>query len=332
MIRVFGAVPARLATFFWVAFSTHPDMVGGFHLLVNGLAAALAGKMIGARSVYFCVGGPAEVLNGGLLSENRVFEKLRVPDSVIEKQLLKTVAAFDLVITMGSRAIKFFRERGVRTKFHIVCGGLDDSLYRPSQSTPVADVIWVGRLAPVKRLDILLRALRVACNSRPDLKAIVVGNGPLRKSLETMARELEIDGNVRFVGFQQDVASWLKQAKLVVLTSESEGLSLAMMEAMLCGLPAVVSKVGDLEDLVEHGVNGYLVSQREQQVFASHLLDLLGNSERLNRFSIAARRSAARCETLRISKLWDSILTSSGDLRDCDRTLKNIGRMSGKPV
>ena len=64
-------------------------MVGGFHLLLNGLAAALMARMVGARSLYFCVGGPAEVLYGGILSENRFFEKLKVPHASIERILTK---------------------------------------------------------------------------------------------------------------------------------------------------------------------------------------------------------------------------------------------------
>ena len=57
-----------------------PDVIGGFHLLVNGLLACLLARLSGARSLYFCVGGPAEVLDGGLLSENRIFGRLQHPD------------------------------------------------------------------------------------------------------------------------------------------------------------------------------------------------------------------------------------------------------------
>ena len=56
-----------------------------------------------------------------------------------------------------------------------------------------------------------------------------------------------------FVGHQEDVAAWLSKSRVFVLTSDSEGLSLSMMEAMMCGLPAVVSDVGDLGDLSKMG-------------------------------------------------------------------------------
>jgi len=142
----------------------------------------------------------------------------------------------------------------------------------------------------------------------PNVKATIVGDGELCNNLERMARELGIEDNVVFAGCQQDVASWLRRAKVFVLTSDSEGLSLSMMEAMMSGLPAVVSDVGDLGDLVESGVNGYLVPRRSPELFAERLVELLSDDKKLAAFSQAARRSALRYETQATIRRWDAIL------------------------
>ena len=125
LVRSFGEVPSRLLTFWWVALRTRPCYVGGFHLLMNGLAAALVGRLVGARSIYLCVGGPAEVLGGGVRAENRLFGRMETPDAVVERRLVTAIDAFDLVVTMGTSAARFFRERGVRAPIHVVAGGID---------------------------------------------------------------------------------------------------------------------------------------------------------------------------------------------------------------
>jgi glycosyltransferase involved in cell wall biosynthesis len=312
LTRLAGAVPARLATFAWVAFRTRPHLVGGFHLLINGLVAALVGRLVGSRSLYFCVGGSAEVVGGGIRSENRLFARLPAPDPVVEERLLQAVAACDLVITMGTGAITFFRERGVDTTFHVVSGAIDTDRFRAADTPPTVDLILVARLVPIKRVDLFLAAVERVRRELPSVTAIVVGDGPLRPGLEQLARQLGIDRQVSFVGQRRDVEAWLRRAKLFVLTSDSEGLSLSLMEAMLCGLPAVVSRVGDLGDLVKDGLNGYLVPDQTPEAFAVRLLDLLTDPARRAGFGKAALRAAERFEIRAVTRLWNDILSAPG--------------------
>jgi len=309
LVAILGAVPARLLTFLWIGFRKRPHVIGGFHLLLNGLVAALLARLTGSSSLYFCVGsGPTEVLHTGK-TENRLFKKLGGSDKVIETRLLQAVSSFDLVITMGRNAIKFFRQQGVDTQYHIVSGGIDTNVFYPSELPPTADIISVGRLVPVKRFDLFLEAVRIVKDSIPEVTAIVVGDGPLLESLKALAKELGVDKNVSFIGHQNNVEDWLRKAKVFVLTSDSEGLSLSMMEAMMCGLPVVVSHVGDLGDLVEDGINGYLVGERTPERFAICIIDFLENKDRLSLFSRAAQKSAERYDIRAASRLWNQVLS-----------------------
>jgi glycosyltransferase involved in cell wall biosynthesis len=180
--------------------------------------------------------------------------------------------------------------------------------FSPAEDVATIDLILVGRLAEIKSIDLFLHALRCVADVMPNIKAVVVGDGPLRSDLEQLARALGIDRCVRFLGFQPQVSDWLRKAKIFMLTSRSEGLSLALMEAMMCGLPAVVPNVGDLGDLVEDGVNGYLVSERSAEAFASPVLRLLADDRKYAAFSQAARRAAMRYEMAEVTLMWDGIL------------------------
>lgn len=189
--------------------------------------------------------------------------------------------------------------------------GLDASRFRADAAHPRFDLILVGRLAEIKRIDIFLESVKHVRRKLPAVAAVVVGDGPQRKALEAVARDLGIETSVTFAGHRQDVESLLKKSKLFALTSDSEGLSLSLMEAMLCGLPAVVSRVGDLGDLVEDGVNGYLIAERTPEAFATRFVELLTNGKSLAEFGDAARRSASRFELAAVSRLWDGILADS---------------------
>jgi len=308
LTKILGATQARLLTFTWVAVCKRPHFVGGFHLSFNGIVAVIAGRLAGARSIYFCVGGPPEVCDGGAHSENSLLARMETPDAVVERRLLRFVERNDLVVTMGTRAICFFRDKGVDTKSYAVSGGIDSHRFQAGDAKKTIDIILTGRLARVKRIDVFLQAVRCLKERLPEIKAAIVGDGGLRDELEQMALNLGIEDNVTFAGHQHNVQDWLSRAKIFVLTSDSEGLSLSMMEAMMSGLPAVVSEVGDLGDLVEYGVNGYLVARRSPELFADRLVELLSDEARLEAFSQAARRSAMRYETHATTARWNRIL------------------------
>jgi L-malate glycosyltransferase len=308
LTRAVGPVAARLLAFLWAAATTRPDVVGGFHLLVNGLVAQLGAALTGARSLYFCVGGPAEVAEGGIGGENRLFSRMETADAVVEQRLLAAVRSFDLVITMGEGAARFFRDRGGPAAIQVVPGGIDGTRFHPGPAPPARDLVLVGRLAPVKRIDVFLRAVARLAETIPGVTAAVAGDGPLRSELEALARELGLEGRVQFLGQSTAVEEELRQSRVFVLSSDSEGLPLSVMEAMMCGLPAVVSDVGDLADLVEEGVNGFRVARRDPAALADRLQSLLANPRRLEAFSAAALRTAARHEIEVAARRWDAIL------------------------
>jgi glycosyltransferase involved in cell wall biosynthesis len=305
-----GNVPGRLLTFVWVGWRTRPHVVGGFHFLMNGMVAAVLARIVGAQSLYFSVGGPAEVVGGGTWSENRLFARLTEPDPVIERRLLGGIADLDLVVTMGNIARGSFRERGVSAPFRTIPGGIDGARFHPSDTRPTLDLILVARLVPIKRVELFLEAVKHVQRTLPDVTAAIVGDGPLRGSLERLAGRLDLGRNIVFTGSQSDVATWLRRARVFVLTSISEGLPLSSMEAMRCGLPVVAPPVGELPELIEDGVNGYLVTPPTPAAFAVRLVDLLNDSERLARFGAAAEKSAARYDVLAITAIWDDVLAS----------------------
>jgi glycosyltransferase involved in cell wall biosynthesis len=209
---------------------------------------------------------------------------------------------------MGTRTVEFFRDRGITVPIHVVSGGVDTQQFYNMAPTPVSDLVLVCRLAAIKRIDLFLHTVQRVQISLPEVTATIVGDGALRRDLEQLAQELGLRNTVKFVGYQKDVGSWLRRAKVFVLTSDSEGLPLSTMEAMMCGLPVIASSVGDLPDLVNDGINGYLIQERTPDDFAKRILELLTNGEQLGRFARAARHTGERYNVQTVTQTWDSIL------------------------
>jgi glycosyltransferase involved in cell wall biosynthesis len=121
-------------------------------------------------------------------------------------------------------------------------------------------LVTVARLDPVKGLDVFLDAAALVIGRCRDLEVHIVGSGPLRASLERQATALGIASSVTFHGLLPDVAGPLLMADVFVLTSRSEGLGVAAIEAMAASKPVVASAVGGLPEVVIDGETGLLVS------------------------------------------------------------------------
>jgi glycosyltransferase involved in cell wall biosynthesis len=155
--------------------------------------------------------------------------------------------------------------------------------------------IAVGNLLPVKRIDRFLAALRLARLRSPDLRGVVVGDGPERQRLEATAAELGLlpDG-IAFLGSRDDVPGLLRQADMLVLSSEHEGFPNAVLEAMGARLPVVATRCGDVERIVADGVTGFVVPPDDVEGMAERMSALAGSLELRRRLGEAGRAVAER--------------------------------------
>jgi glycosyltransferase involved in cell wall biosynthesis len=109
---------------------------------------------------------------------------------------------------------------------------------------------FVGRLAPIKRVDILLRAVAHARGAGARIRLAVVGDGELRETLEAHAAELGLSEAVTFLGFRRDLPQVAAACDLAVLSSDNEGIPVALIEAAAAGKPAIGTDVGGVSDVV----------------------------------------------------------------------------------
>jgi glycosyltransferase involved in cell wall biosynthesis len=121
-------------------------------------------------------------------------------------------------------------------------------------------LVYVGRLAPVKNHPLLLEAFCSALSSMPGLRLWMVGDGSERRALEEMAKKLGIATEVKFWGQQLDVAPFFSAADAFIMSSKSEGLPMSLLQAFSLGIPAIVTDVGGMAEVVRLANAGYIVS------------------------------------------------------------------------
>jgi teichuronic acid biosynthesis glycosyltransferase TuaC len=178
----------------------------------------------------------------------------------------------------------------------IVCNGVDPSLFSPNpaegeQFDP--EILIVGTLLPSKGHELVLRALGHLRPSFPQLRCRIIGEGPDRARFETLVRELGIGQQVRFVGRQSrsEVAEAMRRCSVFVLPSRNEGLGCVYLEAMSCGKPVVACRGQGIEEVIEHGENGWLIPVNGLDELVRGLSALLASPELRTRIGTAARHT-----------------------------------------
>jgi glycosyltransferase involved in cell wall biosynthesis len=141
-------------------------------------------------------------------------------------------------------------------------------------------VVAVGNLYPVKGHQHLIDALALVAGRHPTLHVAISGRGELEGALRSRARERGVESRVHLLGLRSDISAILAAADIFVLPSLSEGLPLALLEAMFAGCPIVASEVGDVGVALAHGDAGVLVRPGHAAALADALDDLLRDPKR----------------------------------------------------
>ena len=303
-----GRVPSRLLTFAWVALRRRPDYVGGFHLLFNGMAAALLARLVNARSLYYLRRRTDGSAWRGLHSENKLFEQIGAPDARIEGQLVAIIRRFDRIVTMGQGAERTFRDWGVTAAIEVAPWA---STARSSVWLIIAtsmSTLWPGCRRSSGSIC-SCSAMRLVAERVPTLRVVVVGDGVSRSSLEAMVAAFGLTNRVEFAGYRSDVSAWLQRAKVFMLTSDG-GAVAVVIEAMLSRRRPDRVRGGELPDLLTDGENGFTVASRDAAAFANPAIELSTSLARRFALSRAAVAAAQRCESGTATAYWDEPLST----------------------
>ncbi|MES2390788.1 MAG: glycosyltransferase family 4 protein [Acidobacteriota bacterium] len=152
-------------------------------------------------------------------------------------------------------------------------------------------LLFVGRLAPVKNLGTIIRAVAIAAQTLPTLQCWFVGDGHERASLEALTAELNVTANIRFWGQRLDPETFFSAADAFVMSSVSEGLPMSLLQAMSLGVPSILTDVGGMAEVLRLANAGLLVPVGDHAAFATAILQLAADPALRAAFSTNAQAS-----------------------------------------
>ncbi|GEA16569.1 glycosyl transferase family 1 [Moorella sp. E308F] len=179
-------------------------------------------------------------------------------------------------------------------------------------------LLHIGRFAPQKNHKLLIEAFALAVKEYTTMQLWLVGDGPLRRAVERLVKERELEEKVFFLGIRDDVPELLADSDVFILPSDWEGVPLTVLEAMAADKPVIATAVGGVPELVEDGVTGILVPPCNSYALAQGILRLVKNTDLRQRMGKAAqKRALERFDITRTAREYEALYLKL--LRECGR-------------
>ena len=286
----------ELVAAYRLARAWRPAVIHAHWILPQGLVAVIVGGALGIPVLLTEHGGAVHGLGG-------------VPLGRVQRWVLRQASALTGVSEDVSRSMRALL--ATNRPVPAVAMGVDTTRFAPAARDrglkkrldlkgPL--LLFVGRVVEKKGLRYLIEALPAVLARRPDATLLVVGEGPLRGEAESLARELGVADQVRFLGAlpQAELPALYASADVAVVPSvvaesgDREGLPVVLCEALASGCPVVASPVGGITDVVSDGATGLLAPEKDSPALAAAIVSLLEDRRRARRLGAAGRRRVVR--------------------------------------
>jgi len=225
----------------------------------------------------------------GLAQKQIKYRRIGISDIInviYEKLVMKNI----LHMTVESKCNKSILQNYTRASVYVVPTGINikeiRSILDYVDDSEVFDILYVGRLSREKGLDVLINSIKIVGQNFPDIVVKIAGAGPYEIELKKLVRKLELEKNIQFLGYVQEIEKfrYYKSCKIVVVPSRWDFSPITVNEAMACGKPVIVSDMTN-SDLVINGKTGYVFKTGDSKDLAEKILSLLWNDHLMKRMS-----------------------------------------------
>jgi L-malate glycosyltransferase len=251
------------------------------HKYKDTILAAPAAKLCGIQHVVRTVHGLREPFKGLPAFKMNLYE-------AIERTMHRSCV--DSIIGVSSQIESKYKAEGEVSRVSCIRNGIDldgkavqTNRWRMRKDLCIDSetclIGTVGRLTPVKGIPCLLQAAKILLHGGANVKVLVVGEGSIRQDLVTQTHDLGISDNVVFLGHREDTNELLQALDIFVLPSLSEGIPMALLEAMAACRAIVATRVGGIPEIIDDGVEGFLVESMDVNNLAERCRQLIESPE-----------------------------------------------------
>lgn len=226
--------------------------------------------------------------------------------SKMVKLAMKTIMKkADYTVFQTQQAREFYPKK-IQRKSTIIANALPENLPEINRNVINKKIIAVGRFSQQKNFELLINAFSIFSKNVPEYRLVIYGDGPLRESLEKQVSLLGINESVKLPGYISNVIEELSDAAMYISTSNYEGISNAMLEAMAMGVPCICTDcpVGGARDMIVSDYNGILIPVGDEQRLVEAMTKIAGDDELASKISRHAVEIREKCSMDSIGKLW----------------------------
>lgn len=266
LIRLF-VEPIQLIIY---AIRYRPYLINGYQLMPKGIYSFIAAKISFTNCMVSSIGGIPEI---DTYSRHKWFFKS------INLFVLKHA---NIVTTKGETVSNYIIQHGVSaSKVFTFNGAIDTNIFFNDNTIDKnIDIIFIGNFSPLKGPDRFVNIVKEVSITFPHIKSVMVGDGILQNEIGRLVIKYGLENNIQLLGYVSSTANLLKQSKIIIIPSTSEGLATAMLEAMACGCVPIVSDVGCMNEAAKQNETAMLVKDfNDINGFATSTIKILSNKD-----------------------------------------------------
>lgn len=287
----------RLVNSIVIARRNKIDIFIGIHLILHGSMAVLLARIFNKKSIILFIENPKKY---GKSFWFTILLKQAFRIGVRGKNSSKYLHS------IGVPTIKLFIPPNV---FEIPTTAID--LINTDQNK-IYDLIYIGGFDRVKNLDLWIKVFSEVKQKIGHLKGVMLGNGPEFERIQQVIKNYHLESDIDLTGYSDDIYSYLKKSRILLITSKSEGLPMVGIESMSAGVPTVMPDVGDISDLIDHQVNGFLVPSDKFSDYSKAIIDILSDNKLYATLSSNAinkiKNLSEKSSVDKLVQLWDQVL------------------------
>ena len=200
---------------------------------------------------------------------------------------------------------------GHEKRSHIIPNPINITQVNSSINEDPYLIVTAGRLHPAKNHKMLIRAMSIVKNAFPVAKCKIYGEGGLMSELAQLIKAEGLQDTVFLEGRKDDIGNYIEKAKVFAMSSDFEGLSNALMEAMLMGKICISTNYNGVEDLIEDGKNGVIVPMDDEKAMANAIIGALSSTDgKYDLMRGKAKEKMIQCTPSHIMSRWDNVISA----------------------
>lgn len=218
---------------------------------------------------------------------------------------------FTTHLVVQTQAIKAYYSQSIQQRTTIIPNPITEKVFeKPTDINKKHRIISVGRLYDQKNQKMMINAFSQIANQYPDYTLVIYGEGPLRQELENYIKSLGLESKVLLPGRTEDIVKELYNSEIFCLSSDYEGMSNALLEAVCVGMPVISTRVSGVDDIIINGKNGLVVNIGDVDGLVIALQTLLNNKDLCDKFSEYNKQISVSYKIEKIVDNWETLINN----------------------